>query len=105
MQRKLQRLHCEAQWRENYLVGMLKWEVGILTRSKESSWKTSGVVVIPLSFSLSKTKKIYCSLMTKVHPIRLSNLEKHEKCTKEELLRESVCNLLQTTTNDRKQKG
>lgn len=43
--------------------------------------------------------------MTKVHPIRLSNLEKHEKCTKEELLRESVCNLLQTTTNDRKQKG
>lgn len=105
MQRKLQRLHCEAQWRENYLVGMLKWEVGLLTRSKESRKKTSSVVVVPLSFSLTKTKKIYCSLMTKVHPIRLSNLEKHEKCTKEELLRKSVCDLLQTTTNDRKQKG
>lgn len=42
--------------------------------------------------------------MTKVHPIRLSNLEKHEKFTKEELLRKLVCDFLQTTTNDYKQK-
>lgn len=76
-----------------------------MIRSKESRKKTSRVVVVPLSFSLTKTKKIYCSLMTKVHPIRLSNLEKHEKkMRKEELLRKLVCDLLQTTTNDYKQK-